>query len=118
MPDTTPPTTRLKDYSPPPYLVDEVALRFELDEDSTRVCSRLQIRRNPDVPDGKCHIVLDGVGLALDAAALDGESLARSHYVIDDQTLRIHAVPDYFTLELETRLRPHSMASLLLGPTT
>ena len=74
MPDTTPPTTCLKDYSPPPYLVDEVALRFELDEESTRVGARLQILRNPDAPDDKRHIVLDGVGLALDSARLDGES--------------------------------------------
>jgi aminopeptidase N len=32
--------------------------------------------------------------------------------VIDDQTLRIHAVPDYFTLELETRLRPQDNTAL------
>ena len=112
MPDIKPPTTYLKDYSLPPYLVDEVALRFELDEESTRVGARLQIRRNPDAPGGKRHIVLDGVGLALDSARLDGEPLDRSHYVIDDETLRIHAVPDCFTLELETRLRPQDNTAL------
>ena len=112
MSDTTPPTTYLEDYSPPLYLVDDVALRFELDEESTRVGARLKIRRNPEVSTGKRHIVLDGVGLALDSARLDGEPLDRSHYLIDDETLRIHAVPDQFTLELETRLRPQNNTAL------
>ena len=43
----TPKTVYLKDYTPPPFLIDEVDMRFELGEESTLVTSTLALRRNP-----------------------------------------------------------------------
>ena len=45
-----PTATRLADYAPPPFLVDEVDLDFELDEERTVVRAKLAVRRNPDAP--------------------------------------------------------------------
>ena len=44
-----PATTRLADYAPPPFLVDEVDLDFELGEERTLVRAKLKVRRNPAV---------------------------------------------------------------------
>ncbi len=41
-----PAATRLADYAPPPFLVDEVDLDFELGEERTLVRAKLKVRRN------------------------------------------------------------------------
>lgn len=107
-----PKTVYLKDYGAPDFLVDDVDLRFELDETSTRVYSRLQIRRKDRAGNPKSSLILDGRGLLLDSARLDGELLDPTRYVIDDESLRIHRVPDRFCLETETRLRPKDNTAL------
>ena len=60
----TPVTIRRADYTPPAFLVDDVALEFELDPAATSVRARLALRRNPAAaPDAPLR--LDGDGLAL-----------------------------------------------------
>ena len=49
MSSAEPATTRLADYAPPPFLVDEVDLDFELGEERTLVRAKLKVRRNPAV---------------------------------------------------------------------
>ena len=49
MSSAEPATTRLADYAPPPFLVDEVDLDFELGEERTLVKAKLKMRRNPAV---------------------------------------------------------------------
>src|SRR5664279_5957697 len=41
-------TIYLKDYTVPEYLIHSVALNFALDDENTRVSSRLTLSRNPD----------------------------------------------------------------------
>ena len=108
----TPRTIRLEDYQPPDFLVDTVDLRFELGESFTRVQSRLKMRRNEYANVSRSSLVLDGRSLLPDAVRLDGETVDQSGYVIDDESLRIHKVPDAFTLETETRLRPQENTAL------
>ena len=50
-PATAPRETRLADYRPPEFLVDTVALAFDLDEAATLVRSRMAVRRNPALRD-------------------------------------------------------------------
>ena len=38
---------RRADYRPPAFLIDRIALAFDLDPDATRVTSTLAFRRNP-----------------------------------------------------------------------
>ena len=46
----TPRSVRLADYQPPPFLIDHVALSFELDPAATHVTSMLKLRRIPPHP--------------------------------------------------------------------
>ena len=47
MRDANPQTIFLKDYTVPDYLIHSVDLNFTLDEENTRVISRLTLSRNP-----------------------------------------------------------------------
>ncbi|SDF43063.1 aminopeptidase N [Sulfitobacter delicatus] len=71
MRDATPQTIYLSDYQPFGYLVDEVALTFDLDPHKTRVKSRISFRRNPEAEDGE--FFLHGEGLKLISAQIDGK---------------------------------------------
>ncbi len=106
MTTTTHRTIYRKDYTPPDYLVDTVELRFELGEETTRVHSRLGIRANFDTATGGRPLVLDGHRFELRVLSLDGVPLAPELYAVDGETLTIPAVPPVFTLEVETELRP------------
>ena len=52
------------DYTPYPWQVDLIELRFEIGDEYTRVLSELHFRRNPDAPDAT-EMALDGQELEL-----------------------------------------------------
>jgi len=79
----------LKDYAPPPYLVDHVDLRVELDPQATLVHARLQLRANPAAGEPAGTLRLDGRQLELLQVALDGAVLAPPHYQFDADGLTI-----------------------------
>ena len=109
----SPKTVYLKDYRPPDYLIERVDLRFELDEASTRVRSRLAIVRN-HLPDagGPRPLVLDGQQLELLALRLEGRDLSARDYSVGAEHLTISKVPETFELEVVTRLYPQDNTSL------
>ena len=74
MRDTAPQPVYLDDYQPPPFLVDRVALRIVLDPRDTRVHAEIAFRPNPAAAPGQ-PLRLDGEGLTLIAAALNGRAL-------------------------------------------
>jgi len=108
---TAPKTIYLKDYTVPPYLVDSVFLDFHLDEESTRVNSRLQMRRNPAATGGAA-LELDGQELELLSLKIDGRELAEEEYEIGEEELVIASPPAEFELQIETRIRPQDNTSL------
>ena len=109
--DAQPKTILLKDYRPPAYMIEEVALVVDLFEERARVCSRLVCRRNgPTVPDAP--LVLQGRNLVLKSVALDGVALGPDQYRLDDETLTIPTVPERFVLVIETELYPQNNTSL------
>ncbi|MDT8372074.1 MAG: hypothetical protein RQ783_08830, partial [Gammaproteobacteria bacterium] len=65
-----PKETFLADYQKPAYLVDKIALFFDLDPSHTKVRSVLSMRKNPDSTDSAC--VLDGEKLELVSVKIDG----------------------------------------------
>ena len=65
-----PQTIFLKDYTPPAFLIDKVDLTFELEDDHTRVLSRLVLHRNPAHPVANAPLRLDG-----DAPAAHGQAI-------------------------------------------
>ena len=105
-----PQPTRLVDYQPPPYLIDEVALDFRLSPSATRVKARLTIRRAGDHAQ---PLRLDGEGLRPIAFAIDGRALAAGDYAVDDEGVTIAKVPTVFVLETEVEIDPAANSALI-----
>jgi len=109
--DATPHTIYLKDYTPPQYWVDTIDLRFELAEEETRVVSRMKIRRNKDI-DGAHILELDGEGLVLGDVLLNDKGLSDSEFSVTEESMWIPDVPEEFTLQIETYIKPQKNTSL------
>ncbi len=108
----TPETIYLKDYKTPAWLVDHVALDFDLHDSATRVTARLQFYLNPDRHGVTEPLVLDGEQLQLLEVKLDGTVLSGNDYQRDDESLQIAAVPEKFTLEVTTQIDPLNNTAL------
>ena len=102
---------RLKDYRPPDWLVDTVALDFFLHPSKTRVRATLVLRPNPQT--AAAPLVLDGDGLNLVSLKLDGKTLPAENYVVTPDNLTIAQPPNGpFTLEIETLVDPTANTQL------
>ncbi|UEM20493.1 aminopeptidase N [Skermanella mucosa] len=112
MDKSTPQAIHLKDYAPPPYLIDTVDLAFDLGEEVTRVRSTLALRANPDAASPAGPLVLDGQDMRLVSVALDGRTLDPSEYSVGPESLTIPNPPDSFSLEVVTELKPQENTSL------
>ncbi|MEE9254251.1 MAG: aminopeptidase N, partial [Pseudomonadales bacterium] len=111
MNEAQPKAIHLKDYQAPNYLVVSTELRFELDEDSTTVVSKLTVRRNPD-GDGTAQLRLDGVGLELVQVSIDGRALSGNEYRLDDESLTIFEVAEQALVSCTTRISPKANTAL------
>ena len=107
----TPGTIYLSEYQPTDYLVDTVDLHFELDETSTIVTSNLAVRRREGV-DVSLPIVLHGENQKLVSVSLDQKELAETDYQLSEEQLKIHKVPDAFSLQIRTEINPQTNTSL------
>jgi aminopeptidase N len=96
-------TVRLSDYTPPAYLIDEIALVFSLDPQATLVAARSHVRRTHTAP---APLVLQGERLELQSIAIDGEALTTDQYTIEPGKLTIHNPPAAFHLDITTRISP------------
>jgi aminopeptidase N len=99
--------TRLADYTPPAFLVDEVSLSFDLSPAATIVRAKLSIKRQSPGP-----LVLDGRALKLLSVSLNGEKLGDNHYTLTPSSLTIPDVPDDFTLETQVQISPQTNTEL------
>ena len=106
-----PAAIRLADYAPPPFLVDEVDLDFELDEKRTLVRAKLKVRRNPAAAPA-ADLVLDGHGLDTRAVCIDGEAVSGNRVEIAAESLTLRDAPDAFVLDTEVAIRPGANKSL------
>lgn len=104
----TPKTVYRKDYAPPAYLIKHTDLHFTLDEENTLVKTKLSIYRNthtmPNTP-----LILHGVELKLVSITLNDQAI--EHFK-DDEKLEIKHVPQEFTLEIVTQIKPQLNTSL------
>ncbi|MGX2040591.1 aminopeptidase N [Methylocaldum sp. MU1018] len=113
MREHTPNTVYLEDYTPPDYLIETVDLFFELDEENTRVTSRLRVRRNPESPREYRELELNGEDLVLESIRLNGRSLNAPEYRLSGESLVLPSVPDRpFELEIVTRINPKANTAL------
>ncbi len=118
MSPTTPAITRLADYRPPAFLIDEVILHFDLGATETWVEATLNLRRNPlarrgaggpaaaATADHVGPLRLDGEDLELAWLRLDGRPLGPEEYALDGTGLTLFRVPEHCRLESRVRIRP------------
>ncbi|MCC1480164.1 aminopeptidase N [Roseibaca sp. Y0-43] len=101
----------LADYQPPAFLVEQVDLTFKLAPTTTRVISRLRFSPNPDAVPGQ-DLRLDGEGLRLIAASIDGVTVAADPNATG-LTVPAGALPDgAFTWEAEVEIAPEGNTAL------
>ena len=108
----TPKTIYLRDYQVPDFLISDVELWFDLQEQDTTVRSRLQVKRNEESANSKAPLVLDGDELELVSIKVDGQLLKEKDYQLNDETLTIENVGDNFVLEIETLIHPAANTAL------
>lgn len=99
----------LKDYKAPAFTVESINLDFNLNEDFCRVIAKSQIKRTAT---GAAELHLNGEELKLVSIKINGMALTADQYRITAEELIIPAVPDVFTLEVETELQPQNNTSL------
>jgi len=103
------------DYKPAQYLIDEINLCIKLSEDKTSVYSQLNVRKNPEWQESdnaSPGLTLDGTNLKLLDIKLDGVSLPRSGFSLNDKQLTITELPDKFTLDIVNEINPEKNTSL------
>ena len=109
---SSPRTVYLRDYRPPAYLVDEVALRFELEPAQTRVFSRLLVKHNPGHTSAGEPMALDGQDLELASVRVNGQLLGDDQYRLEDEQLLLPAPADGSVIEIETLIAPDRNTAL------
>ena len=107
-------TVRRADYRPPDFLLNHVALEFDLDPALTYVTATLDVRRNP-VVGGAAPLRLDGEDLDLALIAIDGHALPASAYQVRDDglTLRLRTPSNRFQLKTVVRIKPSQNTELM-----
>ncbi|HRO13007.1 MAG TPA: aminopeptidase N, partial [Amaricoccus sp.] len=113
--DAEAPTIRLADYRLPAYLAESIELTFVLDPAATRVRARVGFYRNPARADeGPADLRLDGRGLKLVSAAIDGVPVPANALAVDAEGLTVAAahVPAVFTWEAESEIAPEANTAL------
>ena len=102
----------LKDYKAPSYFIDTIDLDVEIFNDFTTVKSLMKVRRNKNVANKNTPLLLDGKDLELISISMDNSAIFGDIYQKTDEVLTIFKVPDVFTLEINTKIKPAENTSL------
>ncbi|MEM7280265.1 MAG: aminopeptidase N [Pseudomonadota bacterium] len=111
MKDGQPAPIMLENYAPPPFLVEDLRLRFVIHETFVLVRSILKVSRNDRSPDDTGPLVLDGAELELLSVRRDGKVLEESDYTLTQTSLSI-AVSKQAVIEIENKIYPNQNTSL------
>ncbi len=111
---SNPQTVYLKDYTVPEYLIDEVDLNFELDEECTQVTTKLTLRRNPQSLQQHESLTLMGENLTLISITLDDHELLPEYYQQAPESLTIFTVPQQqpFIVTIQNQINPKANTAL------
>jgi aminopeptidase N len=96
-----------EDYSPPDWLVPEIALDFRLDSMRTRVAARLHVVRNGD---HDRPLVLDGEGLTPVVVRVDGEVV---EWRLENDRLIVALADGDHVVETEVDIAPEMNTQLM-----
>lgn len=110
MKSDTPKPIYLADYRPPDYLIDSINLYFELEDEKTKVHSKLSVKRSNTI--GHPPLVLNGEQMKLLSVKVDGKRLDESHYQVDEKTLTISSLPESCILEISNEINPQKNTAL------
>ncbi|HKO87652.1 MAG TPA: aminopeptidase N, partial [Burkholderiales bacterium] len=113
MREPTPQVIYLKDYKPPAFLIDQVALDIDVRDDHTRVRSTLSLRRNPLSTEKTAPLRLDGDELVLESLKVDGEIWDAAKFEFDRQHLTIEGLSAACEVETVVRIEPHKNTQLM-----
>ncbi len=108
MKNDTPKTIFLRDYTTPDFIISEVFLTFDLDDEKTRVTNSMKIQSQSEAP----NLVLNGEELVFLSAKINGEDVDSSKLVFKDDTLTILDVPREFELTIENQINPSANKAL------
>ena len=105
---------RLEDYRPTDFEIETVDLTFRLDPASTRVTSRISLRRR-DGTQSDAPLVLDGDELTLVELKIDGIAAETERFTATPSSLEIRDLPEteFFTLEIVTEIAPAGNTKLM-----
>ncbi len=112
MKSETPKPIHLKDYRSPSHRIPWVELRFELDDNNTRVTSKMQVERNSTLRNSSDALVLQGEEMELLSVKIDGRQLPPGKYSVTEHTLTLEGLPDQCTLEIENSIDPAANKAL------
>jgi len=102
---------RREDYRPPDWLVPEIALKFTLGIEKTRVQAKLSVERNPDGSQDDPALLLNGDGLEPLGVWVDG---ARSdNWTMNGGDLLIPLPGDSHEVAIETEVSPAANSKLM-----
>ena len=82
---------------------------FDLDNDGTRVSSRIVFYQNPNVQNKTFELFLDGILLELLCISINGGA---ANYELKENGLLLTNLPERFVLEIENRIHPEVNTSL------
>src|SRR5438128_2665795 len=105
---------RRLDYRPPAFLVDAIALTFDLAAARTDVAARYTFRRNAAAQgaDRVAPLVLDGEQQTDVRIDLDGHPISDGRIALDEKSLTIDAPPDAGEITIHSRIAPATNISL------
>ncbi len=101
----------LKDYTPPPWLIDTVHLDVDIRPEGTVVTATLSCARNPAAV-ATSTLDLDGEELETLSVSVDDKPLAADAYRVSENRLSIDALPERFTLQTRVRIQPDENTQL------
>ena len=104
-------TVYLGNYTPPPYLIENVHLNVDIHPSVTIITATLKCQRSP-LEKGVPPLVLDGEDLETLSISLDGRLLPVDAYRLEEDQLIVDCVPERFILETKVRIRPDDNTQL------
>ena len=99
----------LKDYKKPTYEIKEVALVFELEEESATVTNTMHIVK---LDTSSQDLELDSIDLDLVEIWINDLRLKETRFIYKEEKLTVRNVPDNFTIKIINKIYPHRNTEL------
>ncbi len=101
-----------KNYRKPEFQIKKAEFIFDLEDEATKVISRLSVGKEGNQGGNNPPFILDGEDLTLHSVKLDGVPLGEADYTLSSTSLTINSLPDQFLLEIETEVNPAGNSKL------